>query len=614
MIRVCAERIRVWLQSRHLPWHLAILAMVLCAPSLRLGWVFDDDFHRAAFTRPGIPTVSRSPAELFVFIEDDKAARSRARAMGLLPWWTQNDMYLAFFRPLTGLTHWVDYELWPKRPALMHLHSLFWLGSVVIVATFFYRRMLGCTWVAGLAALLFAVDDSHGLPAAFLANRNVLIGVLFGLLTLIAHDHWRREGRWIGAILAPLMLLAGVLAKESTAATGAYLIAYALFLDRGVWARRFCSLLPCTIVGIAWWVTYKHYGYGVAGSSLYLDPGADLVELARMVAARAPSLLAWQWLVPADLQWSLSPQAVQTLWLTVLVLLGLIAVAMAPLLRRDPLARFWTVGMLLALVPACTVTPWPRLLFFVGIGGMGLLAQLLATILRNEDWLRTRAWRRLPARVLLVILIVAHLGLAPRALARTTGILKESYQAFTQAEASFPSDPAARFQTVLVVNTPTHALITYSGMKRLLNGKPQPAGAVVLGSSVHPVEVSRPDEHTLLIRPEGGFLAPVKGTSLSQELKHVLFDSGLVFLSLDRLYRSSSPMKIGQRIKLWGLTVEVTALTDDGRPAEAAFRFRTTLEDPTFYWMQWEDGEYVHFVVPTIGEMVRLRAATFPSD
>ena len=105
----------------------------------------------------------------------------------------------------------------------------------------------------------------------------------------------------------------------------------------------------------------------------------------------------------------------------------------------------------------------------------------------------------------------------------------------------------------------------------------------------------------------------MKGTSPSQELKHVLFDSGLVFLSLDRLYRSSNPMKIGQRIKLWGLTVEVTALTDDGRPAEAAFRFRSTLEDPTFYWMEWEDGEYVRFVVPAVGERVRLPAPTFPT-
>ena len=74
---MCASKLRDWLQSRYLPWHLAMLAMLLCAPSLWLGWQFDDDFHRAALTRPALAALSRSPAELFVFIEGDVAANRR---------------------------------------------------------------------------------------------------------------------------------------------------------------------------------------------------------------------------------------------------------------------------------------------------------------------------------------------------------------------------------------------------------------------------------------------------------------------------------------------------------------------------------------------------------
>ena len=129
----------------------------------------------------------------------------------------------------------------------MHLHSLVWFGATVVVATWFYRRMLPCAWVAGLAGLLFAVDEAHGLPAVWLANRNTLLGVFFGFLTLIAYDLWRRDQRWMGAILAPLTLLLGLLAKESSAATGAYLLAYALFLDRGRWVGRLGSLVPCAL-------------------------------------------------------------------------------------------------------------------------------------------------------------------------------------------------------------------------------------------------------------------------------------------------------------------------------------------------------------------------------
>ena len=187
MLKQAAGLLHQWLQTRHLPWHLAVLAMLLCAPALWLDRQFDDDFHRLALTQPEGSMLHRSPAELFVFIEGDEAVNRQSVVMGMLPWWIHEKLRLAFFRPLTGLTHWSDCKLWPELPPLMHLHSLRWFGGVAIAATFLYRRMLRCAWVAGLAALLFAVDDTRGTPAVWLANRNALLGVFFGLLTLIAH-------------------------------------------------------------------------------------------------------------------------------------------------------------------------------------------------------------------------------------------------------------------------------------------------------------------------------------------------------------------------------------------------------------------------------------------
>ncbi len=72
-------------------------------------------------------------------------------------------------------------------------------------------------------------------------------------------------------------------------------------------------------------------------------------------------------------------------------------------------------------------------------------------------------------------------------------------------------------------------------------------------------------------------------------------------------------MTVGEKISLLGVTVEITALTDDGRPAEAAFRFAMTLESPLFRWMQWANGVYAPFVLPAVGETVTLPVATVPS-
>ena len=80
----------------------------------------------------------------------------------------------------------------------------------------------------------------------------------------------------------------------------------------------------------------------------------------------------------------------------------------------------------------------------------------------------------------------------------------------------------------------------------------------------------------------------------------------------DRLFRGDRPMKVGQRIELMGAVVEVTAITGDGRPAEAAFHFATALEAPSLRWLKWENGVYVSFVLPAVGEASTLPAVTVP--
>ncbi len=67
------------------------------------------------------------------------------------------------------MTHWIDYQLWPDSPLLMHAHSLIWLGLAAATAAFLYRRFEPSA-TAGLAVLLFAIDDAHIMPAMWLAN------------------------------------------------------------------------------------------------------------------------------------------------------------------------------------------------------------------------------------------------------------------------------------------------------------------------------------------------------------------------------------------------------------------------------------------------------------
>ena len=65
----------------------------------------------------------------------------------------------------------VDYQLWPGHPEYMHLHSLLWLSAVVAAVTALYPDACsGRPGVAGLAALLYAVDEAHAWPATYLGE------------------------------------------------------------------------------------------------------------------------------------------------------------------------------------------------------------------------------------------------------------------------------------------------------------------------------------------------------------------------------------------------------------------------------------------------------------
>jgi hypothetical protein len=268
--------------------------------------------------------------------------------------------------------------------------------------------------------------------------------------------------------------------------------------------------------------------------------------------------------------------------------------------------------MVLSVLPACTVFPADRLLFFVGIGGMGLLALFFATVLQNADLLPVWRWKHLTARALCVALIFIHLCAAPVCLARTAGSFKRSGHTLTEAADSLPSDLAAPFQTVLIVSSPTHASFAYSALTRLLNGRPYLSRTLVLGSGSQLIELHRPDERTLCLRPEDGFLASTGALRPGREVEQLLFDQRRAILALDWLYRDSAPMTIGRQINLLGATAEIATLTDDGRPAEVTFRFATKLESRLFRWMRWDDGAYIPFALPAVGETVTVPAATVP--
>jgi hypothetical protein len=192
-----SNKVHTLLTHRYFPVAVAILAVILALPSLNAGLFVDDYHHKLLMDGSDSPIrLLKSPLDMFCFFDGDPQRTAELIDYGF-PWWTYKGIKGAFWRPLASITHWLDYILWPDTPALMHAQNILWYGALIIAVTFLYRRFITATWVVSLAALLYAIDDAHGMPVGFIANRNAVMATFFGILTIIAHDKWRREiGVW----------------------------------------------------------------------------------------------------------------------------------------------------------------------------------------------------------------------------------------------------------------------------------------------------------------------------------------------------------------------------------------------------------------------------------
>jgi hypothetical protein len=573
-----------------LPITLALLAVVLTSPSLQVGLVLDDYTHRLKLLgSKHFPEFFPPDGDMFTFWGHDSEHTVRLMDAGLLPWWTYEGTKAAFWRPLAVLTHRLDYQLWPNTPMLMHLQSLIWFGAVIAAVTVLYRRLMGPTWVAGLAALLYAVDDAHGLPVAFLANRNALLSTFFGVLSILAHDAWRRTGWRLGVIWGAILFGLSLLSKEEGMAVTAYLFAYAVFLDRGPWRLRLAALLPYAGVVIVWRLAYSAQGYGIWGLGPYVDPVGEPLRFAAALVEHVPLFLLGQWaLPPPEVTIMVGPDTVRWLWIAAVACTVLIAIVFTPLLRRDRLARFYALGMLLSLLPICATFPANRLLWFVGIGAMGLLAQFFGVAFRRGERPLLYPLPRLFQVSLAGVLAFIHMVIAPAFLVYTAAVPMGTKALQDQILIRNPFDAAVERQDVIIVNAPSAVCAVFLPVLREVEGGYIPRRTRPLATGADGVTIHRRDERTVILRPGRGYLA----------------------WFFDQLGRGPQfPMSVGEWVELTGMTAEVLSLTDDKRPADVAFHFTVPLEDPSLRWLQWKDGAFVAFTPPPVGQTVHLPPA-----
>ncbi|MDI6449763.1 hypothetical protein [Anaerobaca lacustris] len=619
----CTARL---LGSRYVPAILAVAAVAVSLPAVGKGLLNDDYMQRATVLGPSpfldrlAPTglapdgpmgLRRVLADLYIAVDPERNFDA-LRAYGALPWWTYEGYRVAFWRPVAALTHWLDHRLFPNSLALMHLHSILWFAAVVWLVAALYRRFIDAAPVAGLAALLFLLDDGSYFPTMWLANRNLLICLFFGILSVVLHDRWRRD-RWRpAAVLAPLCLSLSLLSAEAGIATVAYLFAYEAVLMAGRWRGRVLALAPAVGVVVLWRLVYNVLGYGASGGGFYFDPVREPVDYVIASLQRAPFLLAGQWTtIPPELYSFLPPTSRIALWLVLSVLTVLIPLQLWPFFRLHRRSRFWLVGMVLSAVPFCATLPMSRSLLFVAIGAFGLIAEFIASwladawddtgrITRIQAVYARPRWLWVVTRNLFVVFVVVHLPLAAAGRVMAPRVADGMQKRVARTMDLGPLRGVQR-QDVVVVNAPNPASFLYEPYLRAYEEQTLPRGFRLLAPGFDEVEVARPSANVLTVRSvsQGLFDCQREGARA---------DFVYFFRYLSDSRGPGHPLKVGDRFVLDRMTAEVLAVDDAGLPQEVAFEFDVALEDASlrWRWWDWDKRRYKPFVPPPIGEAVIL--------
>jgi len=610
------KKTKEWLSHKYLPLGVVLFALLLASPLIYAGWFADDLLQRCAYldtpaANEIIPKADRlaGPMRMYSFFDGSEDRKQYYLDKGGYPWWINLDIRASFWRPFTAIMSMADYRLWPQSSILMHVHSLCWFAALLFVANAHYRKIMGAGWAAGLALILFAVNDIQAVPISFLANRHILLGGVFGVLTLLAHSRWREREQSSWAYAACIFLLFSLLSSESGIAVFAYLLSYSFWIERGAIRSRIASLVPYVLLIAAWRIVYVLLGYGIIGIDLYVDPGREPIRFAYAAAERLPVLLLGVLAFPpSDIYLVLTPFAMPIYWVLTFAALSILAIIFLPF-WKDNLSRYWLCGTVLSAVPLCAAIPGGRTMLLTSLGAMGLLAQTAWNLEIGKKISGLSLARIKWAQGFLAVVILLRLAGGAAALTQNAKLLNYAQKGINFFSNIGGNDPELTKQDVIVVNPPCALVLSYLIPRRLLADEPVPAHIRILSPSLESVELRRIGNNALSVRPKNGFTSNPLWHKGRWTVWTTYIDMPNAMRRFEQLLLSRRrPMSIGEKICLTGLTIEITGLTQDNLPAEAAYRFDVPLEDTSLRWLQWNKDRwrYEKFVPPANGQSVVL--------
>lgn len=548
-------------RSRHAFFITACIGIALVLPSLAAG-LFADDFLHYVLIREG--NLVKQPNNislfhLFSFIDTDPQRRIQLFGFSITPWWVSNQFSLLFFRPLSEITHYVDYTLLSQHIPLMHLHSIIWYAVLLGLVAYCYKLFCPSHKIALLAFLFFIADATHGFTVAWLANRNALIAATFSLMALASHHHFRQTGKYPHLLLSLCCITGSFLAAEAGIVAGVFLLAYALYFDKDGRIKGLQYLLPALCIFIIWFSLYKHYGYGAIGNkAYYIDP----VESPGLFLHNLPDRL----LRTLAIQFNALPIHLYKPYASLMMGLGaffLIALLVPLFNHASRSYRFYLCILLLSIIPITSGELQDRNMLFVGIAACPLLAEFI----RYLHNLRT-LWA---GKILITLILIFHLMISGLLMLPTSFAPRLMAQSSINTARSLPANITE--DAIISFGTPVFDASYTAAIRRTENlALPRQFWNVTTGTPG--LQVTRLDDHHFIMENRHGLL------------------SGIDFMLRDLQF---DPFRSNETINMNGLQLTIIAVNPQGTPVKAGLAIDRSIAAEHIRLYFWQDRQLKPF-------------------
>jgi len=308
-----------------------------------------------------------------------------------------------FYRPLTSLSYWIDYQIWGMNPAGFHLTNiLVHTANSLLVLAIFLELGAGLA-PAFFSALLFSVFPVHFESVCWISGRTDLLAFFFAALSVYCFLKYRKSRRQLSLVLSGVLFLGSILAKES-AVVLPVLLALILFRDGKKGRAILSSCVPHIIAVLVWGLLRAlAVGLGISGGA-----GRSLGDALAAVGFYSSRLL-----FPFNLNLTIDAFSVfrNPGWQVfggVIVILAVIFVFYLGTRRPVSLAAFALIVFLVLLAPAVMVAFSPSA---VSLLAWRFLYIPSAILVAGLSYLLFRLFRRAYVPVFLAVLLAAVFSL-----------------------------------------------------------------------------------------------------------------------------------------------------------------------------------------------------------